>query len=195
MCLVTPFCVGWSVGSGQWFVPPALRASPRRRKVRELRFRLWGEKLRSLPFARRKSPWGTPPFPTEPSSAAVSSFAALRMRHTPCGYFVGLRRGPHWGDFWGAFKGSPVRGGGSAQAAPEGFLHRSRNFPPHPQYARSGGEPVEENALPEMSFQGGALQLPTECKPDEALEHRRWLEFGLGTNAKVLGTDTSRRRR
>ena len=27
-----------------------------------------------------------PPSPTEPSSAAVSSFAALRMRHTPCGY-------------------------------------------------------------------------------------------------------------
>ena len=74
---------------------------PRRRKVRELRFRLWGEKLRSLPFARRKSPWGTPPFPTEPSSAAVSSFAALRMRHTPCGYFVGLRRGPQLGELMG----------------------------------------------------------------------------------------------
>ena len=67
---------------------------PRRRKVRELRFHLWGEKLRSLPFARRKSPWGTPPSPTEPHSAAVSSFAALRMRHTPCGYFVGLWWGP-----------------------------------------------------------------------------------------------------
>ena len=39
-----------------------------RRKVRELRFRLWGEKLRSLPCARRKSPWGTPPLPTEPTS-------------------------------------------------------------------------------------------------------------------------------
>ena len=39
----------------------------------------------------------TPPFPTEPSSAAVSSFAALRMRHTPCGYCAGLRRGPRWG--------------------------------------------------------------------------------------------------
>ena len=82
-----------------YHTPPVLRTSPRRRKVRELRFRLWGEKLRSLPFARRKSPWGTPPFPTEPHSAAVSSFAALRMRHTPCGYFVGLRRGPHCGDF------------------------------------------------------------------------------------------------
>ena len=43
---------------------------------------------------------------------------------------------------------------------------------------------MEENALSEMSFKGGALQLPTECKPDSALEHRRWLEFGLGTDAK-----------
>ena len=63
------------------------------------------------------------------------------------------------------------------------------------QQARSGGEPVEENALPKMSFKGVALQLPTECKPDEALEHRRWLEFGLGTDADTSGTDTSRRRR
>ena len=46
-----------------------------------------------------------------------------------------------------------------------------------------------------MSFKGGALQLPTECTPDEALEHRRWLEFGLGTNAHTSGTNTSRRRR
>ena len=37
--------------------------------------------------------------------------------------------------------------------------------------------------------------MPNEQCPDEALEHRRWLEFGLGTNAKVLGTNTSRRRR
>ena len=43
---------------------------------------------------------------------------------------------------------------------------------------------MEENALVEMSFKGGALQLSTECTPDEALEHRRWLEFGLGTNAE-----------
>ena len=42
---------------------------------------------------------------------------------------------------------------------------------------------MEENALSLMSFHWGALQLPTECKPDEALEHRRWLEFGLGTDA------------
>ena len=45
---------------------------------------------------------------------------------------------------------------------------------------------MEENALVEMSFKGGALQLSTECTPDEALEHRRWLEFGLGTDAKTL---------
>ena len=43
---------------------------------------------------------------------------------------------------------------------------------------------MEENVLSFMSFQGGALQLSTECTPDEALEHRRWLEFGLGTDAE-----------
>ena len=43
---------------------------------------------------------------------------------------------------------------------------------------------MEENAFSLMSFHWVALQLSTECKPDEALEHRRWLEFGLGTNAK-----------
>ena len=65
---------------------------PRRRKVCELRFRLWGEKLRSLPFARRKSPWGTPPFPCEPACA-------------------GLRRGPLLGGWscvskvWGIVPG------------------------------------------------------------------------------------------
>ena len=42
---------------------------------------------------------------------------------------------------------------------------------------------MEENVFPLMSFHWVALQIPTECKPDEALEHRRWLEFGLGTNA------------
>ena len=52
------------------------------------------------------------------------------------------------------------------------------------QYARSGGEPVEENALSEMSVQGVDRTLPNEQCRDEALEHRRWLEFGLGTNAK-----------
>ena len=46
-----------------------------------------------------------------------------------------------------------------------------------------------------MSFHWVALQLSTECKPDEALEHRRWLEFGLGTDADTSGTNTSRRRR
>ena len=57
-----------------------------------------GRKARSLPCARRKSPWGTPPSPTEPSSAAVSSFAALRMRHTPCGYLrLGFGGDPIWG--------------------------------------------------------------------------------------------------
>ena len=45
---------------------------------------------------------------------------------------------------------------------------------------------MEENVFPLMSFHWVALQIPTECKPDEALEHRRWLEFGLGTDAKTL---------
>ncbi len=48
-----------------------------------------------LPFRGQKfSRFAVPPFPTKPHSAAVSSFAALRMRHTPCGYFVGLWWGP-----------------------------------------------------------------------------------------------------
>ena len=65
---------GYHFMSGGHFIlqePPVLRTSPRHRKVRELRFRLWGEKLRSLPFARRKSPWGTPPFPTKPADAGL----------------------------------------------------------------------------------------------------------------------------
>ena len=63
------------------------------------------------------------------------------------------------------------------------------------QQARSGGEPVEENAFPLMSFHGVDQQMPNEQCRDKALEHRRWLEFGLGTDAQVLGTDSSRRRR
>ena len=43
---------------------------------------------------------------------------------------------------------------------------------------------MEENALSLMSFQGVDRQTPNEQCRDEALEHRRWLEFGLGTNAK-----------
>ena len=50
------------------------------------------------PKGKKLGHCASPPFPTEPSSAAVSSFAALRMRHTPCGYYAGLWRGPHWGD-------------------------------------------------------------------------------------------------
>ena len=84
------------------------------------------------------------------------------------------------------------------QSAP---MHRGFNLPMHQrsstgaQQARSGGEPVEENAFPLMNFRGVDRQLPNEQCPDAALEHRRWLEFGLGTNAKVPGTNTSRRRR
>ena len=42
---------------------------------------------------------------------------------------------------------------------------------------------MEENALSLMSFQGVDQNFSFVGKPDEALEHRRWLEFGLGTNA------------
>ena len=77
------------------------------------------------PKGKKLGHCASPPFPTEPSSAAVSSFAALRMRHTPCGYFVGLRRGPQLGEqilrlsyfffILSSFffpPASPVRGGG-----------------------------------------------------------------------------------
>ena len=43
---------------------------------------------------------------------------------------------------------------------------------------------MEENALSEMSFRGVDQNFSFVGKSDEALEHRRWLEFGLGTNAK-----------
>ena len=45
---------------------------------------------------------------------------------------------------------------------------------------------MEENAFPLMSFQGVDQQMPNEQCRDNALEHRRWLEFGLGTDAKTL---------
>ena len=43
---------------------------------------------------------------------------------------------------------------------------------------------MEENALSEMSFQGVDRYCSSVGTGDSALEHRRWLEFGLGTNAK-----------
>ena len=43
---------------------------------------------------------------------------------------------------------------------------------------------MEENALSLMSFHGVERKLPNEQCRDAALEHRRWLEFGLGTDAK-----------
>ena len=46
----------------------------------------------------------SPPSPTEPNSAAVSSFAALRMRHTPCGYRTGWASA---GTPMGEAKGAP----------------------------------------------------------------------------------------
>ena len=43
---------------------------------------------------------------------------------------------------------------------------------------------MEENAFPQMSFIGVDRYFSSVGKSDEALEHRRWLEFGLGTDAK-----------
>ena len=43
---------------------------------------------------------------------------------------------------------------------------------------------MEENALSLMSFYGVDRNLSFVGTGDAALEHRRWLEFGLGTNAK-----------
>ena len=54
---------------------------------------------------------------------------------------------------------------------------------------------MEENALSEMSFHGVDQNFSSVGTGDSALEHRRWLEFGLGTNAHTSGTDSSRRRR
>ena len=54
---------------------------------------------------------------------------------------------------------------------------------------------MEENAFPQMSFIGVDRYCSSVGTGDSALEHRRWLEFGLGTDAQVLGTNTSRRRR
>ena len=42
---------------------------------------------------------------------------------------------------------------------------------------------MEENALSLMSFHGVDRNLSFVSTWDSALEHRRWLEFGLGTNA------------
>ena len=43
---------------------------------------------------------------------------------------------------------------------------------------------MEENALSLMSFHGVDRHSPFVSTGDEALEHRRWLEFGLGTDAR-----------
>ena len=43
---------------------------------------------------------------------------------------------------------------------------------------------MEENALSEMSFHGVDRHCSSVSKSDSALEHRRWLEFGLGTDAE-----------
>ena len=69
-------------------------------------------------------------------------------------------------------------------SAGQGVLAEGLQSSPALRQARSGGEPVEENAFSLMSFQGVDRKLPNEQCRDAALEHRRWLEFGLGTNAK-----------
>ena len=43
---------------------------------------------------------------------------------------------------------------------------------------------MEENALSLMSFYGVDRRLLNEQCRDVALKHRRWLEFGLGTDAE-----------
>ena len=43
---------------------------------------------------------------------------------------------------------------------------------------------MEENAFPQMSFIGVDRNLSVVSTWDKALDHRRWLEFGLGTDAK-----------
>ena len=78
---------------------------PRRRKVHELRFRLWGEKLRSLPF---------------------SSFPHRT-------HFVGLRRGPPIGELMGCVYWLPCKGSCQRpkpltegfQSVPQGHHNRS----------------------------------------------------------------------
>ena len=42
---------------------------------------------------------------------------------------------------------------------------------------------MEENAFPQMSFIGVDRYFSSVGQSDAALEHRRWLEFGLGTDA------------
>ena len=43
---------------------------------------------------------------------------------------------------------------------------------------------MEENAFPLMSFHGVDRNCSSVGTGYEALEHRRWLEFGLGTDAQ-----------
>ena len=43
---------------------------------------------------------------------------------------------------------------------------------------------MEENAFPLMSFIGVDRHFSSVGTGDKALEHRRWLEFGLGTDAE-----------
>ena len=107
---------------------------------------------------------------------------------------------PFRGNLWGALLASPVRGGGKIGDFVGGVLAPMLQFSTAPQQARSGGKPVEENAFVEMSFKWVDRQLPNEQCRDEVpgggtqcrrrkcpwgtLEHRRWLEFGLGTDAR-----------
>ena len=114
---------------------------------------------------------------------------------------------PFRGNLWGALHVSPERGGGAKRrrGSPVGaIINRPRRGsckfplerPPRglptvllrttfgAQQARSGGEPVEENAFTLMSFHGVDRNHSSVGTRDVALEHRRWLEFGLGTNAE-----------
>ena len=83
-----------------------------------------------------------------------------------------------------ALKVSPNRG--DVGCADRGVLAGQRQVSTAVrQQARSGGEPVEENAFPQMSFIGVDRYCSSVGTGDSALEHRRWLKFGLGTDAKT----------
>ena len=78
-----------------------------------------GEKLRSLPFARRKSPWGTPPFPTEPIAQPSAALLRYGCGIPLAGTSLGFGGDPQLGNKWGA-QSLPCKG--RWRKAPEGFF-------------------------------------------------------------------------
>ena len=108
-----------------------------------------------------------------PNQVAQPSAALLRYG---CGIPLagtdaGLRRGPPIGELMGCAK--PPLQGEVAQSAGGVLAGQRQVSAALRQQARSGGEPVEENALSEMSFQGVDRNLFFVSTWDKALEHRR----------------------